>query len=128
MGYAVEPFLSTARLTPYRDAAGTNRALALYEWNCKISGEFFVILGQLEVVLRNAVDTNLRTSTLASTSGSWLHDQGTLRKEEIADIAKARSRRLAKHRGTNHDDIVSELNSGSRHGCRRQRKGTSPEQ
>ena len=52
----VRRWLSTARLAKYSTAAGGDivRALALYEWNSRISAALMRDLGHIEVGLRNA--------------------------------------------------------------------------
>lgn len=54
--------LSTARLAPYLAATSSeDEALALYRWNARMSGAFHEALGLTEVVLRNAIDRELRS-------------------------------------------------------------------
>jgi hypothetical protein len=52
----VRRWLSAARLAKYSTAAGGDigRALALYEWNSRISAALMRDLGHIEVGLRNA--------------------------------------------------------------------------
>lgn len=54
--------LSLPRITPYLDdvAGDEAAALALYEWSARMSSSAFVVVGHLEVLLRNALDRCLR--------------------------------------------------------------------
>lgn len=54
--------LHPARLDTYLRAANGDRylALRLYLWNQKLAATFHTELGALEVVLRNAIDRELR--------------------------------------------------------------------
>lgn len=106
----LEIALTTARLGPYRSATtDLDAAIALYEWNSRLSGQLFVLIGHLEVVLRNALDRELLKSHLGGAGDSWLNDASVLRRGEINDIAKARTRRLDKRKADDHDGIISEL-------------------
>jgi hypothetical protein len=65
--------LSPERIAPYLRATGDGDldvAVRLYEWNLAISGALYEALGILEVVLRNALSTQLAVhhGTLA---GIW---------------------------------------------------------
>lgn len=54
--------ISDARLTQYlEDTDGDEqRALELYEWSSRMSSECFRIIGHLEILLRNAIDNELK--------------------------------------------------------------------
>lgn len=109
----IQRLVTATRLGPYRVATQTlDDAVALYRWNSDISGELFVVLGHTEIVLRNALDRELRKSRLEHTSATWLADQATLRKPEQNDIQKAVDRRIKKGNTAGHDDIISELPFG----------------
>lgn len=57
----VQRWLSAERFDPYLRAAGGDgaAALALYEWNVAAAGAFHEMLGQFEVLLRNAMHDQL---------------------------------------------------------------------
>jgi len=59
---AVWSMLSEPRMTPYlRIARDSQRdALTLYEWSARTSAAAFEVVGHLEVLLRNALDRQLR--------------------------------------------------------------------
>ena len=56
--WTLDELLSPARMAPYlaARAADRDRALALYDWNSRVSAAFFESLHLLEVGLRNAID------------------------------------------------------------------------
>lgn len=57
----VLPGLSNARIAPYRAATKSDtEALALYRWNMQLAGELHQTLALAEVVLRNALDPQLK--------------------------------------------------------------------
>jgi hypothetical protein len=53
--------ISTQRLKPYLDQSGgaPAEALELYEWSARMAGAAFETLAQLEVIMRNAIDSEL---------------------------------------------------------------------
>lgn len=57
----LERRISVERLRPYRTAVGDDisQAIALYEWNARIAASFWLILGHLEVLVRNAMHEQL---------------------------------------------------------------------
>lgn len=60
----LKTLLSSARLEPYRQAVPRHTdegALKLYLWNADISSALYTDIAFVEVVLRNAIDTSLRT-------------------------------------------------------------------
>ena len=70
----VTDWLTPGRYGKYFRAAGGNhqRALALYDWNAKLSASFLHDLGHLEVGLRNAYDRALLAHPLLSGS-DWIN-------------------------------------------------------
>ena len=60
---ALEPHLARARLAPYLVACNgvERRAIRLYQWNIELSGAVYQALHVVEVVLRNAIDSQLCT-------------------------------------------------------------------
>jgi len=57
----LERRLSIERLAPYRSVVGNDlvRAIALYEWNGEMAAAFWVILGDIEVLVRNSMHERL---------------------------------------------------------------------
>jgi len=106
--------LSTERLVPYLRAANgeLDKALRLYEWNLAVSGGLYEALGILEVVLRNALGTQLAAhhGTLA---GHWYDDPlGVLSDLAHEDIAAARRRVRKLWRPETPGRVVAELSFG----------------
>jgi hypothetical protein len=58
---AVQAAMSAERFASYLKATGgdVDAALALYEWNSEVAGEFFKLLQHFEIVLRNAAHREL---------------------------------------------------------------------
>lgn len=92
----VQRWLSAERFDPYLRAAGGDgaAALALYEWNVAAAGAFHEMLGQFEVLLRNAMHDQLTAwHQRRGGTGAWFDDPRTgLSEIAVADVAKARSR------------------------------------
>jgi hypothetical protein len=106
--------LSPDRLAPYLRAAGgdLDAALRLYEWNLSVSGAMYEALGILEVVLRNALSTQLANhhGTLA---GHWFDDPlGVLSDVAHEDIAAARYQVRKMRRPETPGRVIAELNFG----------------
>jgi len=107
-----EAALSVDRLSSYLAAANGDprHALALYEWNTRVSAAFYVPLQAVEVGLRNACHREL--SVLFGTT--WPDEPGFLGLDrgfpEQIRGAKERLRRLAQTADTPH--IVAELPFG----------------
>lgn len=76
----IEEWLSAGRFATYLQAAGRSRerALALYEWNARLSAAFLRDLSHLEVGFRNACDTQL-SAAIVSGDSHWT-DDATLQK------------------------------------------------
>jgi hypothetical protein len=113
---ALERRLSVERLVPYRLAADNNlaRAIRLYEWNADIGAAFWASLGHVEVLLRNAMHTQLtRWSVGRHGDPRWYLDPDKLlSRPALADIDDARRR--ASRNGTPETPgrVVAELGFG----------------
>lgn len=106
--------LSTERLVPYLRAANgeLDKALRLYEWNLAVSGGLYEALGILEVVLRNALGTQLAAHH-GSLAGHWYDDPlGVLSDLAHEDIAAARRRVRKLWRPETPGRVVAELSFG----------------
>jgi hypothetical protein len=112
----LEERLSVARLRPYRQAVGGDleSALALYAWNTLAAGAFFEDLGHLEVVLRNALHTELAAWHATNRRpGHWYDDpDGLLAPQRLDDIAAARQRLSRSRQVETSGKIVAELTFG----------------
>ncbi|MDO5502780.1 MAG: hypothetical protein Q4G67_06345 [Actinomycetia bacterium] len=106
--------LSPERLAPYLRATGGDLtgAVRLYQWNLGVSGALYEALGIVEVVLRNALSTQLAAQhgTLA---GHWYDDPlGVLSDLAHEDIAAARRRVRKLRRPETPGRVVAELSFG----------------
>jgi len=111
----LERRISVERLTPYRHATGNDlaRAVALYEWNAAASAAFWVTLGHLEVLIRNAMHDQLTTwSARGFGEPRWYLDPGRVFTPEAQqDVATAR-RRATRQGHETPGRIVAELPLG----------------
>lgn len=131
---AVAQHVHPARFAPYVSHCGNDplRALDLYKWNLQLSSEFQKVLAVTEVVLRNAIDRELRAWNQTRTTRSpgqprhhhgpnWTSDAArplnSLTREARRTATKhaneAVSARESNHpRATaavNHDDMLAQL-------------------
>ena len=125
--------LHVSRFGTYANAAGGDMdlALRLYLWNIQLAGAFHSSLGLLEVLLRNAMDAELRKWNAAQRHpdvtlhpGEWLLDPArplntltaSARKTAAQNAVKARAARPSshprKHAPITHDDILAQLTFG----------------
>ncbi|MBN9176429.1 MAG: hypothetical protein J0I43_03560 [Microbacterium sp.] len=125
--------LHVSRFGTYATATGGDieRALRLYLWNVQLSSAFHAGLGLLEVLLRNAIDRELRAWNAqqlradgSQHAAEWLLDPArplntltaTSRKTAEANAVRARAARPAghprKHSPITHDDILAQLTFG----------------
>ncbi|GAA1469341.1 hypothetical protein [Microbacterium thalassium] len=125
--------LHVSRFGTYATAAGGDMdlALRLYLWNVQLAGAFHSSLGLLEVILRNAIDAELRTWNAAQPKADggthapeWLIDPArplnsmtaNARRTAEANAVRARAARPRSHpRKTapiTHDDILAQLTFG----------------
>jgi len=116
----VERRLSAERLAPYRAAAAgdLSRALLCYERNSELSAAFWAVLGNLEVVVRNAMDERLRAWSVAACGrADWYRDrEGLFTAATRREIAAARRRAGgvgdSGRRGESGGRVVAELSLG----------------
>jgi hypothetical protein len=107
--------VTSERLGSYLSASNHDleRAFALYEWNMRASAPMLMTIGMVEVVVRNALDEQLRAWAVARHPGrSWL-DAAPLDIKGKQDIAKATqlaTRRVA-HPAV-HGKVIAELSIG----------------
>lgn len=109
---SLRSLLTTERLGSYTAAAqGDLRgAFELYEWNIEVAAAAMSLTAMVEVVLRNALDREMRAWAKRRGVDDWmaaapLDDHGR------TDIAKARRRAAHGHDPT-HGHVVAELNFG----------------
>lgn len=131
--YRIAGYLSSARLEPYlRIAKGDlAHALEIYKWNVELSSAFLEVLAVTEVVIRNAIDRELKIwNQKRPKHGGGFHSEWwtmdpasqlrSLNKTLVSAKAQAekasrfRSRSHPRHGATvNHDDIVAQLTFGT---------------
>lgn len=130
-----ESALSRPRLQPYLDSVNGNHdlAIALYRWNLELSVAFLEILGPTEVIVRNAIDRELRKWNQSRPKrGSihhreeWVFDPApqlsmlkTALGKAISQAHRSASLRWASHPRANasvtHDDVLAQLTFGTWH-------------
>jgi hypothetical protein len=114
---ALQARIGQPRFAAYIAAAGGDpaRALRLYEWNIAASAAFQETLGQLEVLLRNALDEQLRRwhRKVAGGDGRWHLDPATpLHGDLRGQIDDARRRARKAGAAETHDRVIAELMFG----------------
>jgi hypothetical protein len=111
----LERRLSHERIASYRSAAGGDlvAAIALYEWNSRISGALLETINHVEVVVRNAMHEQLTAWSLATFNEPlWYLDPGRiLNRRTVEDVDVARRRAAIGH-GVTPGRVVAELNLG----------------
>ena len=129
---AIVVHLSQPRLAPYLAAAGggtVRDGLRLYQWNVELSGAVYEALHIFEVVLRNAMDTQLSAWNAIQTNAAtgltygadWLMEPARLLTRLAGgDITKAVDRaRNASRKGKpggrvpGHPDVLAQLSFGT---------------
>lgn len=109
--------LAPARFDKYIAAAGGDAVLAfrLYEWNIRASSSLHGAIGQFEVLLRNALDTELSRyhRTVIGDDGSWWKDPAMPLHADLAELVSD-ARRRARRGGVpeTHGKVIAELMFG----------------
>lgn len=116
LGKLLERRISAERFGRYRRAVagGDVEAAALYVWNAEMASAFGLVLGQFEVVLRNALDEQMvDRQTASGRPGQWYDDRVTLQDGyRHDDVAKARAQIRTTGKTETHGLIVAELMFG----------------
>lgn len=105
--------LTAERLGSYLSAAegDLDAAFALYEWNIEAAAAALSLTAMIEVVLRNALDKEMRTWAAARDESDWLA-AAPLDTQGLTDITKARERAARGRQTVTHGHVVAELNFG----------------
>lgn len=105
--------LTSERLGSYFSAAegDIDAAFALYEWNIEVAAAALSLTAMVEVVLRNAIDREMRTWAAARGATDWL-TAAPLDAQGRSDITKARTRAARGRQTVTHGHVVAELNLG----------------
>ena len=90
------------------------RALGLFEWNVRVSAAFYELLGGVELVIRTAIDREMRSwSHRRGFESNWFVDRaGILDERSRFDIARAVERIGTPLEQSDPDRIVSEVSFG----------------
>lgn len=121
--------LSPARMTPYLEYCNGNRkaALNLYRWHGELTAAVQTVLGNTEVILRNAIDQQLQDWNRGQIPGadSWLLGEpaaplrslSAAKRKDALRRAKAQAdSRPASHRRyggqVTHDDVLAQIMFG----------------
>lgn len=108
-----------ARFQRYLEARDGHQvdAVALYEWNAKISAAFLETLCHLEVLLRNAIDQQFAATDPAApisifSSNVWLCDPAVLTTESRGKVNEAITRLQRERKRPTRDRVVASLSLG----------------
>lgn len=109
----IRDLLTADRLTSYLDSCGQDldRALALYEWNLAASVAVLQTTAMVEVIVRNAFDTQLVAWANRRGATTWL-DVIPVDTKGRVDIDRARTRATRGRTTLTHGKVVAELNFG----------------
>lgn len=107
----LEGLLSPERIGPYRlvTADRIDDAMNLYRWNANAAALTFVCLGNLEVLLRNALSGRLSEMTPAGTPW-YVHYRSVLTEKAVGDLDRALDRLTEKRKTVTDGRVVAELN------------------
>lgn len=112
----LERRISIERFAPYRAATGgdVRHGIMLYEHNTEMSAAFWVVLGDLEVLIRNAMHERLTAwSDNRYGQPAWYLDPGRVFNAKAADdIATARRHATANGRPESPGRVIAELPLG----------------
>lgn len=105
--------LSAERLGSYLTASDgeLEQAFALYEWNIEAAAAALSLTAMVEVVVRNALDSQMTSWAAGRPTADWLAT-APLDGRGRADILKAKERAARGGRQVTHGHIVAELNLG----------------
>ena len=110
----IRDLLTADRLRSYLDSCGQDldRALTLYEWNLAASAAVLQTTAMVEVIVRNALDTQLVAWATRRGASTWL-DAIPVDAKGRADIDRARDRATRRGRtALTHGKVIAELNFG----------------
>jgi hypothetical protein len=112
-------WLGAPRFQPYLKARGGRHAdaVALYDWNAKVSAAFLEVLCHVEVLLRNAIDRQFPASDPAAPlsilhSNVWLCDPSVLTFEGLEKVNETIARLQRERKRPTRDRVVASLSLG----------------
>lgn len=120
-------YVSPSRFAPFLRATNNdaNTAWALYDWNVEASSAVYEVLHRVEVVLRNAIDLQLRYWNRGQDTGDgagkygddWIEDPSPLlyrlAEREIEEACAWADARRSRGKAVQHDDLVARLTFGA---------------
>lgn len=109
------PLVTSERLGSYLRASGGDvaDAFALYEWNMRAAASVMELTSMIEVLVRNALDQELRDWARQRRAGATWLDVVPLDPQGMADIKKARERATRRGRRPEvHGRVIAELPLG----------------
>lgn len=108
--------LSAQRLGGYVEATAgdLDAAIELYEWNCAMSAALFEVLGDVEIIVRNALHDALTAwHARGPFAGEWYdNEHGLLAAREKTDVTTALLRLKRCRKPVSPGAVVAELNFG----------------
>lgn len=109
------PLVTSERLGSYLRASGgdVTDAFVLYEWNMRAAASVMELTSMVEVLVRNALDRELRDWAHRRHGGATWLDVVQLDRQGLADLQKARDRATRQGRRPEvHGRVVAELPLG----------------
>lgn len=105
--------LSAERLGSYLAASRgeVDGAFELYEWNIDVAGAALSLTAMIEVLVRNALDRQMRAWGSSRGHEDWF-DAAPLDRQGRDDLVKARARAARGRTLVTHGHVVAELNFG----------------
>ena len=119
MSPSIEPFTSAPRLTKHRAVCSDEEQVKrLYEMDMRLSAAAYKALHMCEIVIRNAMDVQLRTWNRGKQgSEDWTLDPAPMLracfKDDLDEAIDHAQKAVGKRNQPTHDDVVAQLNFGS---------------
>jgi hypothetical protein len=110
----MERWITAPRFQAYLDACNGDydQAIALYDWNVCLSAVFFEALSYVEVLLRNAIDSQFQPVNHSAVGGTWLHDPSLLRKRSREKVMDAEQFLMRERKTPTRARLVAKLTFG----------------
>jgi hypothetical protein len=108
-------WITAVRLAPYLDEMGGDheQAVALYIWNARISAAMFETLHHVEVLLRNAIDSQFApVDAAASPQETWLENPSILNERSRQRVRETIARIRREHQTPTRGRVVAGLSFG----------------
>jgi hypothetical protein len=89
-----------------------DRAWGLYIWNTELAGALMEALGHVEVLLRNAVHTQLKSGRPGNALSSWLLDRDILAPRDLERVQDVVARLKQARKQPTEDRVLAGLSMG----------------